>query len=139
MQDVKARFRDTLRSYAEQVVRDMPHLAGNPEAIADEGLRRLRKDIAEGAGPFESKRLSLSYEQITPMEPEELKRMATEGLLDDATLERIAHLGRFFARIGKLAGDAKVGDAFTDEELDVIWRDTADPSETEIGHHPLIH
>jgi len=87
----------------------------------------------------ELKRLSLSYEQITPMKQEELEKLATAGLLDDETLARIAHLGRFFTRIGELAGDAVIGDVFTEAELQFIWRDTADPSETEIGRHPPIH
>src|SRR5262245_52473810 len=76
------------------------------------------------------KRLSLSYEQITPMKPEELKRLATAGLLDDEMLARIDHLGRFFVRLGESVDKSSmVGDVFTEEELQVIFRDTAAPSD----------
>jgi hypothetical protein len=76
--------------------------------------------------------------------PQVVERLATEGLLDHATCLRCIHLGRFFERIGKLGverGVAKVRDAVTDEEAQVIWRETADPraSHAEIGHHPLIY
>jgi hypothetical protein len=76
-------------------------------------------------------KLSLSYEQITPTNPEELERLATAGLLDDEALARIDHLGRFFARLGELMADegARVRDVFTEEELQVIFRHTADPSD----------
>ena len=85
---------------------------------------------------------SLSYEEISGTQPEELERLAVAGLLDDATLARIAHLGRFFSRIVELCPAAtKVGDMFTEQELQVIWRNTADPSasDADIGQHPSLH
>jgi hypothetical protein len=88
------------------------------------------------------KQRSLSYEEISATQPEELERLAVEGLLDDATLARIAHLGRFFSRIGELCpAAAKVGDTLTEPELQAIWRDTAEPSasDADIGRHPLLH
>jgi hypothetical protein len=88
------------------------------------------------------KQQSLSYEEISATQPEELERLAVMGLLDDATLGRIAHLGRFYGRIGELCpADTKIGDTFTEQELQVIWRDTADPSasDADIGSHPLFH
>jgi hypothetical protein len=54
----------------------------------------------------------------------------------------VAHLGRFFGRISELCpADTKVVDAFTEQELQIIWRNTADPSasDADIGHHPLLH
>ena len=85
---------------------------------------------------------SLSYEEISATQPEELERLAVANLLDDATLARIAHLGRFFARIAELCpAAAKVGDVFMEQELQAIWRDTADSdaSDADIGRHPLLH
>jgi hypothetical protein len=35
-------LRDQLAAICKQVLQDMPHLAGDPEAIADEGMRRLK-------------------------------------------------------------------------------------------------
>ena len=88
------------------------------------------------------KQRSLSYETILKMQPEEIGRLAAAKLLDDATLARIAHLGRFFTRVGELCpSTAKVEDLFTEQELQVIWRDTADPdaSDPDIGCHPFLH
>ena len=49
---------------------------------------------------------------------------------------------RFFTRIGEMApADMKVGDVLTKEELQAVWRETADEgmsSETK-GRFPLIH
>ena len=87
------------------------------------------------------KQRSLSYEEILQGQ-EEVERLAVAKLLDDATLARIAHLGRFFSRIAELCpATAQVGDVFTEQELQAIWRDTADPgaSDTDIGRHPLLH
>jgi hypothetical protein len=73
----------------------------------------------------------------------ELERLMMAELLDTATLARIAHLGRFFTRLGDLAGPAitTVEDVLTEQEVQAIWRETADPraSDADIGPHPLLH
>ena len=69
------------------------------------------------------KRLSLSYEQITKLGPKMLDPL--QGMLDDETLARCAHLGRFFERLGGLKQTRHV----THEEMEAIFRDTADPGE----------
>jgi hypothetical protein len=61
-------------------------------------------------------------------------------MIDVATYG-VGHLGRFFTRIGEMAPDMKVGDFLPKEELQAVWRETADEgmsSET-IGRYPLIH
>jgi hypothetical protein len=68
----------------------------------------------------EPKRLSLSYEQITKLGPEMLEPL--QGMLDDETLGRCVHLGRFLKRIGALKRTRHVAD----EEMEAIFRDTAD-------------
>jgi hypothetical protein len=63
-------------------------------------------------------------------------------LMMDVATYGVGHLGRFFTRIGEMApADMKVGDVLTKEELQAVWRETADEgmsSET-IGRYPLIH
>jgi hypothetical protein len=81
-------------------------------------------------------RQSLSYQEITQMDHDELENLATKEMLDDETLARIRHLERFFTRIGEMApANIEVG------ELQAVWRETADEgisSET-VGRRPLIH
>ena len=87
------------------------------------------------------KQQSLSYVELVELDkaqPEELDRLAAANLLDDATRARVAHLGRFFRRLGELASALAV---LTEQETQAIWRDTADPgvSDADIGHHPPLH
>jgi len=88
---------------------------------------------------------SLSYAELFAMGPEEIEELeplAVAGLLDDATLERFVHLGRFFTRVGELVpADTNVEDALTEPELQAIWRETADPcaSDEDIGNPPPLH
>lgn len=51
---------------------------------------------------------------------------ATADTMSQATLNRIARVGRFLTRVGELAeADAKVGKTFTEEQLRIIWRGAA--------------
>jgi hypothetical protein len=87
-------------------------------------------------------KLSLSYEQLLAMHLDHLERLAEDKKLDDATLARAEHLGRFFGRLGEMGpADTIIGDAITEEELQTIWLETADPntSPETIGRHPSIH
>jgi hypothetical protein len=91
---------------------------------------------------IKAKRKSLSYEELTRMNPEKLEELAMAGMLDDETHARIEHLGRFFGRLSEMGpADMKVGDVVTEEEAQIIWRETADKGATEakIGRCPLIH
>ena len=69
------------------------------------------------------------------MKPSKLKRLAEEGMLDDETFTRIRHLGRFFERVGRAAlkPKLKVGEVFSEEELQAIWRETAEDDNAGIG------
>jgi hypothetical protein len=72
----------------------------------------------------------------------ELENLMTKEILDDETLARIGHLGRFLTRIGEMGpADMKVGDVLTEEELQAVWCETADEgtSSEAIGRYPLIH
>jgi hypothetical protein len=86
-----------------------------------------------------TKRQSMSYEEICRTRPKKLERLAMKGLLDDATLARIAHLGRFFSRLAELCPEAtKVEDTFTEQELQTIWRTTADPDASGLAHRRFL-
>lgn len=79
---------------------------------------------------------SISYEDLGKVDQTELERLARAGMLDDATLGRIAHLGRFLGRLGSLAPtDLKIGDVFSEDELQAIWRETADEG-IDVGRCP---
>lgn len=87
---------------------------------------------------------SLSYQELTQMDHDELENLVTKEMLDDETLARIGHLGRFLARIGEMMpanSEVMVRDVLTEEEAQAMWRETADEgvSSEAIGRHPLIH
>jgi hypothetical protein len=87
---------------------------------------------------------SLSYQELTQMDHDELESLVTKEMLDDETLARIGHLGRFLARIGEMMpanSEVMVRDVLTEEEAQAMWRETADEgvSSEAIGRHPLIH
>ena len=100
------------------------------------------------------KQRSLSYRELITaltarshllqleLQEEELEQLLAENLLDAATRARLAHLGRFFSRLGELVpAGTKVGDVLTLEEARAIWRETAAPgaSDADIGDPPALH
>jgi hypothetical protein len=50
---------------------------------------------------------------------------AMAGMMDQATLNRIARVDRFLARIGELTEEAVVGETLTEDQLRSIWRGAA--------------
>ena len=85
---------------------------------------------------------SLSYEELARANRDELERLAEADLLDDATRARCAHLARFFERVRQMGpAELKICDVLTEEELQKIWRETADEgvSPRTMGQHHLIH
>jgi hypothetical protein len=71
----------------------------------------------------------LTYEQIMRAGPDKLERLADADRLSDATLARCAHLGRFLEAIGNAMPnpDLKVGDVLSEDEVERLWKRTADP------------
>jgi hypothetical protein len=85
---------------------------------------------------------SLSYEELSRASRDELERLAEADLLDGATRARCAHLARFFERVRQMGpAELKICDVLTEEELQKIWRETADEgvSPRTMGQHHLIH
>jgi hypothetical protein len=93
-------------------------------------------------GPKPKCALSLSYQELMKINPEELEELAEMGMLDTVTMARIRHVGRFFDHMCKeMPDDAVVKDVYTEEKLQSIWRETADENATDadIGLCPVTH
>jgi hypothetical protein len=86
------------------------------------------------------KKRFLSYEEIAKMPMPELEELADAGILDDETLARVAHFGRFTLAVGEAMPNPElmVGDVFTEDELQEIWQQTADEG-VDVGRYPLLH
>jgi hypothetical protein len=87
------------------------------------------------------KQRSFSYAELTSgkVSYEELEKLAETGMLDETTMARARHLGRFFERVAKAIPnpDLKIGDVLTEDELQNFWRETADEG-ADIGQCPLL-
>ena len=85
---------------------------------------------------------NLSYRQLAEGGLAKVKELAEADRLDEldeATLARCAHFGRFFGRVGNaVPGNLRVGDVLSEDELQRIWEETADP-DADVGRCPLIH
>lgn len=90
------------------------------------------------------KPVSFSYGELTfgSISAEEIARLERGDGVDPETQDRIAHLGRFFSRIGSLGSVCPKGtsleDFLTPDELQAIWRETAE-SGADVGLCPLLH
>jgi hypothetical protein len=90
------------------------------------------------------KPVSFSYGELTfgSISDEEIARLERGDGVDPETQARIAHLGRFFSRIGSLGSAVPAGthleDFLTPEELQAIWRETAEGG-VDVGICPLLH
>ena len=83
----------------------------------------------------------LSYDDLMgKVSQAELAKLATDGMLTDATLERCAHIGRFMQRLSSACPNPnlKVRDVLTEAEVQAMWQETASPSE-DVGRCPLLH
>lgn len=85
-----------------------------------------------------TKKRSLSYEQLHRRNKEQIEKLAESGSLNKATLARIEHIARFFARLGSSGPiqDLKFGD-LTVEELREMFLATASP-DADVGVRPTI-
>lgn len=89
------------------------------------------------------KQQSLTYEELSRANRDDLERLAEAGLLDDATRARCAHLARFFERLRQMGPpELKICDVLTEGDLEKIWRETANedasPHTTTRQRH-LVH
>jgi hypothetical protein len=69
-----------------------------------------------------------------------LEALANAGKLNQETLARIGHVGRFYQRLGKACPDPnlRISDVLTGDQLQKIWNETADEGVI-VGRCPLVH
>jgi hypothetical protein len=69
-----------------------------------------------------------------------LEALANAGKLNEETLARIGHVGRFYQRLSKACPnpDLKISDVLTRDELQQFWNETAGEG-ARIGQCPLVH
>jgi hypothetical protein len=73
------------------------------------------------------KQQSLSYEELSRANRDELERPAEANLLDDATRARCAHIARFFEKVRHMGpSESRICDVLAEDELEKIWHETAD-------------
>jgi hypothetical protein len=85
---------------------------------------------------------SFSYDELMSgkIARTKLETLANAGKLDEETLARIGHVGRFYQRISKARPNPnfKISDVLTGDELQKFWNESADEGVT-IGQCPLVH
>jgi hypothetical protein len=69
-----------------------------------------------------------------------LEALANAGKLNQETLARIGHVGRFYQRLRKACPNPnlRIIDVLTAEQLQKIWNETGDEGVT-TGQCPLVH
>jgi len=88
------------------------------------------------------RKYSFSYGQLMSgkINRTKLQALANAGKLNEETLARIGHVGRFYQCISKACPNPnlKISDVLTGDELQKFWNETADEGVT-IGQCPLVH
>jgi hypothetical protein len=69
-----------------------------------------------------------------------LEALADAGKLNEETLARIGHVGRFYQRISNACPNSalKISDVLTGDQLQKIWNETAEVGVT-TGQCPLVN
>jgi hypothetical protein len=85
---------------------------------------------------------SFSYEQLTRGEvsQDRLQELLEADKLDEATISRVLHIGRFLAKLQNSVPnpDLPVVDVLTNEDIQAIWNETADP-DADVGCCPVLN
>ena len=74
------------------------------------------------------------------MNEQEFEALANAGKLNQETLVRIGHVGRFYQRLSKACPNPnlKISDVLTGDQLQEIWNETGDEGVI-TGQCPLVH
>ena len=84
---------------------------------------------------------SFSYHELMSgkINRAKLEALANAGKLNEETLARIGHVGRFYQRVSKACPNTnlKISDILTGNELQKFWNETADEGVT-IDQRPLV-
>ena len=85
---------------------------------------------------------SLSYYELMSgkITRTKLEALLHAGGLNEQTLTRIGHVGRFYQRISKASPNSnlRISDVLTGDELQKFWNETADEG-IAVGQCPLQH
>ena len=77
---------------------------------------------------------SFSYQELLQSDRALLERLIEEGAFDYGTCIRILHLARFFGRLSQMGpAELRIRDVLTDQDLQRVWRETADEGAAEFG------
>jgi len=91
--------------------------------------------------PRRMKTKSFSYHELMSgkINRAKLEALANAGKLNEETLARIGHVGRFYQRVSKACPNTnlKISDILTGNELQKFWNETADEGVT-IDQCPLV-
>jgi hypothetical protein len=92
--------------------------------------------------PRKMKTKSFSYHELMSgkINRTKLEALANAGKLNEETLARIGHVGRFYQRVSKACPNPnlKISDVLAENELQEFWDETADEGLT-TGQCPLVH
>jgi hypothetical protein len=86
-------------------------------------------------------KLSFSYDQLIRGEvSHRLQKLLEADKLDEATISRVFHIGRFLAKLENSVPnpDLPVVDVLTNEEIETIWNETVDP-DADVGRCPMLN
>jgi hypothetical protein len=87
-------------------------------------------------------KLSFSYEQLMGGEVSQvrLQELIEADKLDEVTISRVLHIGRFLAKLENSVPnpDLPVADVLTTAEIQRIWNETADP-DADVGRCPMLN
>jgi len=85
---------------------------------------------------------SFSYHELMSgkINRTKLEALANAGKLNQETLARIGHVGRFYQRLSKACPNPnfRISDVLTGDQLQKIWNETADEGVI-TGQCPLVH
>jgi hypothetical protein len=85
---------------------------------------------------------SFSYHELMSgkIDRTRLEALASAGKLNQETLTRIGHVGRFYQRLSKACPDPslRISDVLTGDQLQEIWNETGDEGVI-TGQCPLAH
>jgi hypothetical protein len=85
---------------------------------------------------------SFSYHELMSgrIDRIKLEALANAGRLNQETLARIGHVGRFYQRLSKACPnlDLKISDVLSGDQLQKIWNETAGEGVI-TGQCPLVH
>ena len=78
-----------------------------------------------------TRKRSMSYQELMKLKSKDVEEIA--DTLDGDTLARIRHIGQFWITVAKRMPNSTLtlGDVFTEDDLQEIWRQTAESDDSD--------